>query len=99
MGGVEGGVMHDELHVLVSDDFAVDENEGLVGRKALLGNIIFNFPYPHCLSVVITSSWASAMVFMVVNMFWISPKYFFYISGGIVLTIIVVVIGVVIRLL
>jgi hypothetical protein len=89
------GVLHDQIDVLVSDDFHADENEGLVGRRALLGNIIFNFPYDNYLAVVITSSWAAAMIFVLMNMFC-SKKQVQYVSGGIVVTVIVVFIGIMI---
>jgi hypothetical protein len=98
-GGVVGGVLNNQIDVLFSDEFHADENEGLVGRPALLGNNIVNFPYDNYLAVVITSSWAAAVVFVLMNMlrmFWIPKKQVPYFFSGIVVTVIVVLIGIMI---
>lgn len=56
--------MTTEPVVLVGDQFAFDVAQGLVGRKALVGNIIINFPFPHFLHMTITSSWMQAIGFL-----------------------------------
>jgi len=58
-----------DLVVMVGDQFAFDRVQGLVGRKALCGNIIINFPYPTYLYFAITSSWAAALVFPLTNLY------------------------------
>lgn len=62
--------MTTEPVVLVGDQFAFDVGQGLVGRKALVGNIIINFPFPHFLHMTITSSWMQAIGFLALCLSW-----------------------------
>jgi len=69
IGGVVGGKMYPELTILVSDDFAANQSQGLVGREGLRANIIVNIPFENYLHIIITSSRQDAFYFVLANAF------------------------------
>ena len=83
--------MHQELTILVSDAFAVNQYQGLVGREGLCANIIVNIPFENYLHIIITSSWQDAFYFILANAFWLSPKSYLYATGGFVSIMIIIV--------